>query len=277
MPDDIPFHKMHGIGNDFVVIAADAFARIPADVTEAAVRYLCDRNFGIGADGVLTYMPRPDGLVFCIFNADGSRDTMCGNGLRCVVSLLAADGRIPVKGIAKTDSGDVHYTYQSAQQVMLQLPAPQDFHAPITIGDFTFSCINTGSPHAVVLLPDGQGPNPVTFVSVSCDLENHVDFPSGISTNWVWRDTRGGLRLRTWERGVGETLACGTGTCAAGVAFIKAFPQEKTVTLTSEGGSLVVSWDGSPGDPVFLTGPAELVMQGTISIPDSVLTSQVGV
>jgi diaminopimelate epimerase len=268
---------MHGIGNDFVVVDAVDFAHIPLQSQPDVVRQLCDRHCGIGAVGLLTYAPKPDGLEFCIFNADGSRDTMCGNGLRCVVSLLAKDGRIPIDGIAKTDSGDVHYTSQSALQVMLQLPAPQDFHAPITIGDFTFSCLNTGSPHAVVLLPDGQGPNPVTFVSVSCDLENHVDFPSGISTNWVWRDASGGLRLRTWERGVGETLACGTGTCAAGVAFIKAFPQEKTIPLTSEGGSLVVSWDGSPDDPVFLTGPAEFVMQGTISIPDSVLTSQVGV
>jgi len=277
MPVDIPFHKMHGVGNDFVVIATDDFARIPIASQPDTVRYLCDRNFGIGADGVLTFLSLPDGLVFCIFNADGSRDTMCGNGLRCVVTLLAGEGRIPKIGVASTDSGDVRYTYQGETQVMLELPAPQLFHAPITIGDNVFSCINTGSPHAVVLLSDCDGPNPITFVTVSCDLENHGDFPSGISTNWVWRDASGGLRVRTWERGVGETLACGTGTCAAGVAFIKAFPQEKTVTLTSEGGSLTVTWEGGPDDSVFLTGPAQLVMQGLISVPDGVLTSQIGV
>jgi len=277
MPVTIPFHKMHGIGNDFVVVAAYDFARIPADVNEAAVRYLCDRNFGVGADGVLTYGMHQDSLVFGIFNADGSRDTMCGNGLRCVVSLLAEVGRIPAIGIAYTDSGDVQYTYQSSQKVMLKLPAPQDFHAPITVGDFTFTFINTGSPHAVVLLSDGQGPDPVAFVAVSSDMENHADFPDGVSTNWVWRDVNGGLHLRTWERGVGETLGCGTGTCAAGVAYITNYPGERTVTLTSEGGSLVVSWEGGPNDPIFLTGPANRVMQGTISIPDSVLAPQTGV
>lgn len=272
MPVTIPFHKMHGIGNDFVVVAADEFDRIPANVNEAAVRYLCDRNFGVGADGVLTYAVYQGGLVFGIFNADGSRDTMCGNGLRCVVSLLAESGSIPTVGIASTDSGDVHYTYRSFQQIMLQLPAPREFHAPITVGKFTFSCINTASPHAVILLPDGESPNTVDFVTVSCELENHTDFPDGISTNWVWHDASGGLNLRTWERGVGETLGCGTGTCAAGVAYIKAFPGVSTVTLTSEGGPLVVSWAGAPDDPIFLTGPAKRVMQGTISIPDSVLS-----
>lgn len=277
MPVDIPFHKMHGVGNDFVVIAAHEFARIPGGSQVETVRFLCDRHVGIGADGVLTYSAVPDGLTFCIFNADGSRDTMCGNGLRCVVTLLAEDRRIPTTGIARTDSGDVCYTYMGEMQVMLQLAAPQQFHAPITIGDNVFSCINTGSPHAVTLLSESEGPNPVTFVTVSCDLENHVDFPSGISTNWVWRDSSGDLRLRTWERGVGETLACGTGTCAAGVAVINAFPGENTVTLTSVGGPLTVTWDAGPNDPVYLTGPAELVMQGLISVPDSVLTTQIGV
>lgn len=266
MPLDIPFHKMHGIGNDFVVVDASDFARIPLQAQPDSVRQLCDRHTGIGADGLLTYAPKPDGLEFCIFNADGSRDTMCGNGLRCVVLLLAGNGRIPEKGIARTDSGDVRYTYLGGTQVMLQLPAPQEFHAPITLGDHTFSCINTGSPHAVVLLPESHGPNPVTFVAASCDLENHDDFPDGISTNWVWRDDVGEFHLRTWERGVGETLACGTGTCAAGIAIIKAFPDKNTVELTSEGGTLTVTWGGHPEDAIYLSGPATHVMQGVITL-----------
>lgn len=277
MPVDIPFHKMHGIGNDFVVVADDVFALIPGNAIEPAIRYLCDRNFGIGADGVLTYAPHSGGLRFRIYNADGSRDTMCGNGLRCVVSLLAADGRIPAVGVANTDSGDVRYTYQGGNDVVLQLPAPIEMRAPMKVGELPFSFINTGSPHAVVLLTDDQGPNPVMFVNISCDLENHSDFPSGISTNWVWRDASGILRLRTWERGVGETLGCGTGTCAAGVAYMKAFPQLKSVTLTSDGGSLNVAWDGTPDGAIYLAGPVELVMHGLISIPDAVLIGQIGV
>lgn len=275
MPVDIPFHKMHGIGNDFVVISAADFARIAPDSQSDAVRRLCDRHIGIGADGVLTFEPMEEGLTFCIYNADGSRDTMCGNGLRCVVALLAGDARIPVTGIAKTDSGDVHYIYHNAESISLELPPPNFFHGPINVDGYCFEIIDTGSPHAVVLLPDNFELNPVTFITISCDLESHLDFPDGISTNWVWRDISGNLHIRTWERGVGETLGCGTGACAAGVAYLTENPGVGSVALTSNGGTLSVAWAGGAADTIHLTGPATHVLSGVIpiaNIADATLT-----
>lgn len=266
MPVELPFHKMHGIGNDFVVISAADFARIDLDSQKDAVRRICDRHVGIGADGVLTYEPSANGLTFCIYNADGSRDTMCGNGLRCVVALLAGDARIPATGIAKTDSGDVQYCYHSAESISLDLPPPNFFHGPINVDGYCFEIIDTGSPHAVVLLPDDFELNPVTFITISCDLESHLDFPDGISTNWVWRDASGNLHIRTWERGVGETLGCGTGACAAGVAFLTQNTDLGSVALTSGGGTLRVAWAGGENDTILLTGPAKHVMSGVIRI-----------
>jgi diaminopimelate epimerase len=264
MPVDIPFHKMHGIGNDFVVISAADFAQIALDSQSDAVRRLCDRHFGIGADGVLTYTPLPSGLGFCIYNADGSRDTMCGNGLRCVISLLAGQGRIPVTGIAKTDSGDVHYTYHNAESISLKLPPPDFFHGPINVDGYCFFIINTGSPHAVTLLMGQTGPDDSVFKDISRGIESHLDFPSGISANWVWKAADGSLHLRTWERGVGETLGCGTGACAAGVAYLTENPGAGSVALTSNGGTLSVAWAGGAADTILLTGPATHVMSGVI-------------
>jgi diaminopimelate epimerase len=277
MPVDIPFHKMHGIGNDFVVIAEDVFSQIPLVTQPDTVRQLCDRHFGIGADGVLTYTPLPDGLKFCIFNADGSRDTMCGNGLRCVISLLAEQGRIPVSGIAKTDSGDVHYIYHNAESISLELPPPDFFHGPINVDGYCFFIINTGSPHAVTLLTGQTGPDDSVFKDISCGIESHLDFPSGISANWVWKAADGSLHLRTWERGVGETLGCGTGACAAGVAYLTENPGAGSVALTSNGGTLSVAWAGGAADTILLTGPATHVMSGVIRITNIADASPTGV
>jgi diaminopimelate epimerase len=277
MPVDIPFYKMHGIGNDFVVIAEDVFSQIPLVTQPDTVRQLCDRHFGIGADGVLTFEPVEQGLTFCIYNADGSRDTMCGNGLRCVVALLAGDARIPVTGIAKTDSGDVRYCYHSADRISLELPPPNFFHGPINVDGYCFEIIDTGSPHAVTLLTGQTGPDDSVFNDISRGIESHLDFPSGISANWVWKAADGSLHLRTWERGVGETLGCGTGACAAGVAYLTENPGAGSVALTSNGGTLSVAWAGGAADTIHLTGPATHVLSGVIPITNIADTTLTGV
>ena len=251
----IPFVKMQAIGNDFLVIKES-----PNDDLPALARRLCDRHSGIGADGLLTFRPLSTGLAFRIFNADGSEDTMCGNGLRCVVRWAEGQGLIPTKGIAQTRVGPVAYV-ALAETVTLTLPAPRFW--PESLPDC--STVDTGSLHTVAwpttLLDEA------TFLRESRALETHPLFPERTSVMWTRLTGPNQLQLRIWERGVGETLGCGTGACAAAVVAIdtgRCLPF-KPVTVTSKGGTVLVAWPGHPDSPIQLTGPACVVFTGQVS------------
>ncbi|WP_395092421.1 diaminopimelate epimerase [Armatimonas sp.] len=248
-----PFTKMQAVGNDFVVLAEPE----NTDLT-ALARRVCDRRFGIGADGLLTYKPCDKGLVFRIFNADGSEDTMCGNGLRCVVTLAVERRQVPREGIAQTRSGPIPYSVGS--QVTLTLPPPQFWEQSVPGG----TTVDTGSLHTV-LWPTVL-PSDTTFLQDSPALENAPLFPEKTSVLWAVATGPNRLQLRIWERGVGETLGCGTGACAAAAVAIQTgrATRLEPVAVTSRGGTLTITWDGLPGSSLQLTGPAETVFSGTL-------------
>ncbi|WP_394793244.1 diaminopimelate epimerase [Armatimonas sp.] len=248
-----PFTKMQAVGNDFVVVEEPK----NTDLAALALR-VCDRRFGIGADGLLTYQPQGSGLHFRIFNADGSEDTMCGNGLRCVVTLAVERGQVPREGIAQTRSGPVPYTVNT--QVTLTLPPPQFWEQSVPGG----TTVDTGSLHTVLwptVLPSDK-----TFLQDSPALENAPLFPEKTSVLWTVATAPNHLQLRIWERGVGETLGCGTGACAAAVVAIQTgrATRLEPVEVTARGGTLIVTWDGLPGSSLQLTGPATTVFSGTL-------------
>uniref|UniRef100_UPI003750FE50 diaminopimelate epimerase n=1 Tax=Armatimonas sp. TaxID=1872638 RepID=UPI003750FE50 len=251
-------------------------------------------RFGIGADGLLTYTllnpsPQPPSLSqgrgrgkgrvdassassrvgsgqgeagdlhFRIFNADGSEDTMCGNGLRCVVTLAVERGQIPVDGIVQTRSGPVPYKLTQGT-VTLTLPPPQFWEQSVPGG----TTVDTGSLHTV-LWPTVL-PSDTTFLQDSPALENAPLFPEKTSVLWTVATAPNQLQLRIWERGVGETLGCGTGACAAAAVAIQTGRATRfdPVQVTSCGGTLTVAWDGLPGASLQLTGAAEMVFSGTL-------------
>jgi len=250
-----PFVKMQAIGNDFIVVPESALGTL-APLTQA----LCDRRFGIGADGLLTVAPHPEGLTFRIFNADGSEDTMCGNGLRCVVRWAVDTGQAPTTGVAHTQVGPIPYTIL-ADTVSLTLPPPRFWEQSLP----QTQTVDTGSVHTV-LWPDSL-PEDTRFLRESAALEAHPHFPERTSVIWTTLVAPNHLKIRIWERGVGETLGCGTGACAAAVVAVATYRCHPTapVTVTSPGGSLTVQWSGHPDSSVQLTGPATVVFQGQIS------------
>ncbi|MBB6052138.1 diaminopimelate epimerase [Armatimonas rosea] len=299
----IAFTKMQAIGNDFVVIEEPE----NIDLSALAAK-VCDRRFGIGADGMLTYKANPPaspfvplseapslaaregwgGFRFRIFNADGSEDTMCGNGLRCVVRLATERGQVPLTGIAQTASGEVPYAIDGTQ-ITLTLPPPRfdcdsiplDLIAwgerfrtlfdgrnlmpvPVAGGSFALSAVNTGSTHSVTFR--SNLPSDEEFLSWSPRVENSPAFPEKTSLMWATVSGSNALKLRIWERGVGETLGCGTGACAAAVLAIvegKASPVFP-VEVTSKGGTVQVRWDGDERSPILLIGSANTIYSGTL-------------
>ena len=245
------FVKMHGLGNDFVVVDG------PVSISPEQVVAVCDRRTGVGADGVLAVTPLSDSTVRMEYwNADGSAAEMCGNGLRCVTRyaidramLGPAGGTVvtPVGPLAATPAGDGQFRVQVGVPVV----GEQFEH------DLLFRRVSVGNPHAVTFVDDVEVA-PVR--SLGSDLEaatiggTNVEFVQPVSD---------GIRVRTWERGVGETNACGTGAVAAAVAARAAGLAGDRVTVRLVGGPLTVELDGPDA---FITGPAEYVFSGTTEL-----------
>lgn len=276
------FAKYHGIGNDFVMVADpdDAWSVRP-EVAAA----ICDRRFGIGADGLIRVAPGNDGadLFMDYYNSDGSIGEMCGNGIRCLAVFARAEGlttattlkvgtRAGIKVVEVLDDGRVRVDmgppiFEPAA-IPVSWDGPDALHAKIELEKDVLqaACLSMGNPHAVIFL-DGELEGPIRSGPL---IEHHPMFPNGTNVEFVWRISDDHIGMRVWERGSGETLACGTGACAAAVAARMLSGTQDRTTVSLPGGDLVVEWSGSLDDtaPVYMTGPVARSFEGTFDVED---------
>jgi len=287
----IRFTKMQGAGNDFVVLD-ETHGRL--GLSAAQYRFLADRHFGVGADQILSVRPPPGpGLDFeyVIHNADGGEVEQCGNGARCFVRYVHDKGlstRNPLR--VKVANGELELKMHGDGRVTVDMGPPVfalnrvPFNAeglapepmgsferwPVALpyaGDVPMAVLSMGNPHAVLLVDDVQtAPVP----SWGPWIESHERFPQRVNAGFLQIVARGEVHLRVYERGAGETLACGTGACAAVVAGIRLGLLDPRVDVHTRGGVLTIEWQDSPrhDQPVFMTGPATSVFDGEIDIPD---------
>ncbi len=274
----LKFTKMHGLGNDFVVLDG---VRQPVDLTPAQLRFLADRHFGIGCDQILLVeAPTRPGIDFRyrIFNADGGEVEQCGNGARCFVRFVHEQGltgkseikvetRNGVIGPRLEANGEVTVDMGEPRFSPADIPFVSDSDAvvqPLAVAgeDVDISVVSMGNPHAVQVVADVDS----APVAVQGPLiENHPQFPQRVNVGFLQVVDRHAARLRVFERGSGETLACGTGACAAAVAGIRRGLLASPVRIGTRGGDLNIAWDG-PGQPVLMTGPATTVFSGEIEL-----------
>lgn len=272
------FSKMHGLGNDFMVI--DGVSQKVRLSTEK-IRQLADRHFGVGFDQLLLVEApdRPDiDFRYRIFNSDGSEVENCGNGARCF-AVFVRDRRLTGKtlitvetagGIMQlqvTPDGQVSVNMGVPRLVPAEIPFSADAQAvtyPITVGGQTLeiSAVSMGNPHAVTLVDDV---NHAPVAELGPQLERHEHFPKRVNVGFMQVVADNEINLRVFERGVGETLACGTGACAAVVAGQLRQLTGDDVKVNLPGGSLQIQWVG-PGEPVMMTGPAATVFHGQVKI-----------
>jgi diaminopimelate epimerase len=272
------FSKMHGLGNDFVVIDA---IRQRVDLTPDQVRFLADRHFGVGCDQLLVVeraqQPGVD-FRYRIFNADGGEVEQCGNGARCFVRFVREQGltdkreiRVETKSgvITLTAADDINVTVNMGVPVFepARIPFQSDsdvFVQPLDVAGsaLAITAVSMGNPHAVQVVADvdrapvaQQGPL----------IESHPRFPARVNAGFMQVVDAHHIRLRVYERGAGETLACGTGACAAVVAGIVRNLLESPVRVSTRGGELNIAWAGE-GQPVLMTGPAVTVFEADIHL-----------
>lgn len=274
----LKFTKMHGLGNDFVVI--DAMAA-PIVLTPARLRFIADRHFGIGCDQILMVEParsKDTDFYYRIFNADGGEVEQCGNGARCFVRYVHQRG-LTTKTVIRvgTLGGVIEPRLEADGQITVDMGAPEfeparvPFNAParaplydllVNKKPIKINCLSMGNPHAVQLVPDVETAPVATEGPL---IESHADFPQRVNAGYMQVVDRSHIRLRVYERGAGETLACGTGACAAVVAGIQRGLLDARVTVSTRGGDLVIVWAGA-GQPVLMTGPAVSVFDGEIEL-----------
>jgi diaminopimelate epimerase len=274
----LKFTKMHGLGNDFVVL--DALAQ-PLSLDARQLRFLADRHFGIGCDQILLVEPprQPDtDFYYRIFNADGGEVEQCGNGARCFVRYVRDRGLTTKTVIHVGTLGGVIVPQLEADgqvTVDMGLPVFEPLKVPFLASeqaltymlDVETSCIiinvlSLGNPHAVQIVADVDCAPVATQGPL---IEAHARFPQRVNAGYMQIVDRGHIRLRVYERGAGETLACGSGACAAVVAGIMRGLLEQHVLVTTRGGDLGISWAGA-GKSVMMTGPAATVFEGEIDI-----------
>jgi len=274
----LSFTKMHGAGNDFVML--DGVSQ-SIDVTESLIKRLADRHRGIGCDQVLLLTPPDDpnaDFRYTIFNADGSRAGQCGNGARCAGRFLR-EKRLTRKRrlILLTDGEPLELSLSEDGRVFAGLAPPQFAPAAIPFQAeesrhqysievqgqvLSIGAVSMGNPHAVLIVDDTQGaPVPV----LGPLLESHPRFPERANVSFMQVLSRSEIKLRVYERGVGETEACGSGACAAVVHGVQADLLDAKVTVHLPGGKLSVTWEGGQ-ERVWLGGPTTTVFEGTISI-----------
>ncbi|MDH5178449.1 MAG: diaminopimelate epimerase [Gammaproteobacteria bacterium] len=275
---EFDFSKMHGLGNDFVVIDA---VRQSISLSPDQIRFLADRRFGVGCDQVLLVESAnsPDvDFRYRIFNADGGEVEQCGNGARCFAVFVRRQGLTEQEYIrVETNSGRIGLQVENDGQVTVNMGAPRFAPAdlPFTATQretiygldvagetLEISALSMGNPHAVVLV-DNIDTAPVEKLGPL--IERHARFPKRVNAGFMQVVDRSHVRLRVYERGAGETLACGTGACAAMVAGRTRGLLEEQVRVDLPGGSLRIRWQGED-EPVYMTGPATFVFDGRISL-----------
>ncbi|HSW64010.1 MAG TPA: diaminopimelate epimerase [Dissulfurispiraceae bacterium] len=272
---NIPFTKMHGIGNDFIVV--DCRTSLLHDPKAFAIKY-CDRRFGIGADQLLLLYPSAVGdFKMLIFNADGSEVEMCGNGIRCFAKYIW-DRKISDKavldvetlaGIIRPERAGDMVKVDMGEPILEPARIPVNLQGPGPIIDypveamgriFNVTFVSMGNPHAVIFLDENVTEFPVDTYGPL--IENHALFPKRINVEFVNKKSDTELVMRVWERGSGITLACGTGATATGIAAMVKKLTRKRVTVHLLGGDLDIEW--ADNGHAYMTGPAEEVFEGAI-------------
>lgn len=277
------FTKMHGLGNDYVYV--NCFEE-KIDNPPAVARFVSDRHFGIGSDGLIMINPsKTADFEMEMYNADGSRGEMCGNGIRCVakyvydygltdktqisvetlggikyLDLTVEDGKV---SLVKVDMGKPEL---EADRIPIISEREQVIDEPIEVDgkEYHMTGVSMGNPHTVIYVDDVKG---LDLEKIGPKFENHEKFPKRINTEFVHCIDRQTLEMRVWERGSGETLACGTGACAVAVSSILNNLTDTQVTVKLLGGDLQIEWDREK-DRVFMTGPATVVFDGVIDITE---------
>ncbi|HYW90863.1 MAG TPA: diaminopimelate epimerase [Gammaproteobacteria bacterium] len=275
----LEFTKMQGLGNDFVVIDAVA---APVELSGERLRRLADRRFGVGCDQVLMLERAPAGsqadFRYRIFNADGGEVEQCGNGARCMARFARERGYLRgPRAVFDTAGGLIRLRIERDGRVRADMGVPRlepgeiPFEAPRREATYalavdgerrTIAALSLGNPHAVLQVPDVDR---APVAELGSRIERHPRFPRRVNVGFMQVAGRNRIRLRVYERGVGETLACGTGACAAAVAGRLQGLLDARVTVELRGGELTVEWEGE-GKPVSMTGPGEVVFTGEIEL-----------
>lgn len=272
------FTKMHGLGNDYVYV--NCFEETVENPSELAIK-VSDRHFGIGGDGLILIRPSEVAdFEMAMYNADGSRGEMCGNGIRCVakyvfdkgltdktdisidtlagikyLNLTIENGKV---ALVKVNMGEPEFL---AEKIPVLAEEERVIQQPLLVNgrEYSVTCVSMGNPHCITFLEEDV--RDLDLSSVGPYFENHKCFPKRINTEFVNVIDRKNLRMRVWERGSGETLACGTGACATAVAAVVNGLTEDEVTVQLLGGDLKIRWDKEK-NLVYMTGPAAIVFDG---------------
>ena len=268
------FTKMHGAGNDFVIVDC---RRAPLALDVAQIARLGDRHFGVGFDQLLTIEPARDpscAFAYGIYNSDGSLARQCGNGVRCVAAWLHRAGAIGVGELQlQSPSGPVTITIDddgsvrvgmgqarfAPQDIPLRLPQADPYRLSANGSQIEFGAVSMGNPHAVIEVAD-VATAPLATLGATLSLDEH--FPQGCNVGFVQIVDRGRVRLRVWERGAGATLACGTGACAAVAVLRRRGTLDADVAVELPGGTLQIHWTGADAAAVMMSGPTQFVFEG---------------
>ena len=277
---EVEFTKYHGLGNDFILID-NRTEEAPIITSEQAVQ-LCDRHFGIGADGVIFALPGQDGTDYTmrIFNSDGSEPEMCGNGIRCLAHFLSelegtsakTEYRIyTLAGVMllKLEGDGIKVDMGVPQLMATQIPttlASADekvVNAPLDVAGQTWNvtCVSMGNPHCITFVEDAAA---INLETLGPQFEHHAAFPQRTNTEFIQVVRPDYLKMRVWERGAGATLACGTGACATVVAGVLTGKSDRKSTVELPGGCLEIEW--AENQRVYMTGPAKKVFTGKVSV-----------
>ena len=277
----LKFTKMHGIGNDYVYV--NCFEETVEDPVQTAI-LVSDRHFGIGSDGLILIKPSDvaDGKME-MYNADGSQGAMCGNGIRCVAKYMYDYGITDKTSISVETTSGIKYLELTVKDgkvdtvrvnmgspilVPSEIPVVSDqervIDQPVEVGgkEWKITCVSMGNPHAITYMDDVKN---LEIEKIGPLFENHAIFPDRVNTEFVHVLDRHTVEMRVWERGSGETMACGTGACAVAVASILNGLTEDEVTVKLLGGDLKIFWDRKE-NKVYMTGSATTVFDGVIEL-----------
>jgi len=281
----IDFVKMHGLGNDFVLIDCLHKSLGDSSFFSGLAKKLCHRNFGIGADGIILILPSSkEDLRMRIFNSDGTEAQMCGNGIRCFAKYayenkLISKIKFTVETLAGIITPELIFKDKEVSGIKVDMGIPklrrreipmEGKDAPTVVNEtvkinskqsFKITCVSMGNPHCIIFVNDVQS---IPVEKVGPKIENHPLFPEKTNVEFIQILNKQEINFRVWERGVGETLACGTGACAALVAAVLNKKTDRQALIHLPGGDLDIRWadDGH----IYMTGPAELVFRGEISL-----------